>query len=349
MNAVAKSLIHIDAMATHDPDTFRLLKNGSEAMKGVGGVEYSRVSYTGTMYDEMCESIMLFMANGQQVYRLGPVLERLLGHTECNSIPSEFVKFPFKSFYIDLVDSNAGVWDGEGKCVQAKGIYVVSDFRAKGVVKFMFWGCDDMRAVSNRKLFLDDGIQWLTLNLNKMSCTKSGNMNVDETFKRIYLDQSKDTSITGVNQKQMEYSEVLGHDAPGGYDSMNYLLRLAFNAILYINSVQADIGPAQRSRSIATPRKFRRLKPLKSSPTVRVLGRSYESSKKHCGIVGGIGKRRTVPGHWRGVWVGTRKDENGEYRPGTHRERRWILPYVVNADSPVEVTRSTQIAPEPSL
>ena len=44
MNAVAKSLIHIDAMATHDPDTFRLLKNGSEAMKGVGGVEYSRVS-----------------------------------------------------------------------------------------------------------------------------------------------------------------------------------------------------------------------------------------------------------------------------------------------------------------
>tara|TARA_Y100001937_G_scaffold128063_1_gene202300 strand:- start:4004 stop:5050 length:1047 start_codon:yes stop_codon:yes gene_type:complete len=343
----SKHSVHLDALATHDQETFKILKRGAEVMKSTGEMQVSQVLYTGTMYDEMCESLILFMANGEQVYRLGPVLESLLGQTECNSIPLEFVKFPFKSFYIELTDSSAGVWDGQGKCVKARGIYITPDFKSKGLVKFMFWGCDDIRAASDKKMFLDDGIQWLTLNLNKMPSTSSGNINVDEAFKKIYLDQSKDSSITGANRKHVEYSEVLGKEAAGGYDSMNYLLRLAFNAILYINSQQAEVGLPKKRKSKAIPRKLRRFSTLKSSPTVRMLGRSYENSKKHVGIAGGIGKRRVVPGHWRGVWVGTRKDENGEYRPGTHRERRWILPYIVNANSPVEVTRSTQVAQEP--
>ena len=194
MSMSSKHSVHLDALATHDQETFKILKRGAEAMKSTGEMQVSQVLYTGTMYDEMCESLMLFMANGEQVYRIGPVLEGLLGQTECNSIPLEFVKFPFKSFYIELTDSRAGVWDGQGKCVKARGIYITPDFKSKGLVKFMFWGCDDMRAVSNRKIFLDDGIQWLTLNLNKMSCTESGNMNVDETFKKISWKSNKKSS-----------------------------------------------------------------------------------------------------------------------------------------------------------
>ncbi len=329
-------MLHIDMLASASPESVSAIRKGAQTLRAKGITRDDHpdfsVSYTGTMYDELYAVCMLFVSNGEQVYQLQPTLERMLGCTDVSRVSRDVLRFPFDCFYLDLTDSGCSVWDGERKSVPARGVYVTPDLGGRGILKLVFWGHEN----GNPQ---DDAIQWLTLDLDSAAKSPCGRIDLDETFRRVYLTPENDTSVTGMATQPMEYSTILGCDAPGGYDSMNFLLRLTINALLYINSKQSDASRAIK-KTRRGPRRLRRVMALHSAPTVRTLGRRYEHGKYN-GFTVGDRRRRVVPGHWKEVWIGTKTDEHGNRRNGTHREPRWILPYIVNAYSDTEITRST--------
>ena len=329
-------MLHLDMIARQIPGTFDQIRNGAKILRQHKTTRKDHptlsVAYTGDeTEDEVYVVCMLFMAYGQQVYALEPTLERMLGKTDVSRVAKDMLRFPFDCFYIDLRDSDQVLWDGVSKSVPVRGIYVAPDLKGEGNVKLLFWGHEKGDPT-------DDATQWLTLNLKSARFADCGKIDIDRTFREIYLNSENETSIRGLARQPDENSSILGRRGPGGFDSMNYLLRLVVNALLYINSKQESVTVKRTKRR--APRRARRALSRASAPTVRVLGRKYQT-KKYSGFGDGDGRRRIVPGHWREVWVGKKTDEFGNARLGSHRESRWILPYIVNAGSDTEITRST--------
>lgn len=329
-------MIHLDMLARAKGSPIDQIQNGAKIIreKGITRKDHPSlsVSFTGTAYDSVYAVCMLFISNGQQVYELQPTLGCMLGETTVDFVSEDLLRYPFDCFYLDLKDSQCRVWDGERKSVPARGVYVTPDLGGVNRLTLVFWGHEDGDP-------LDDAIQWLTVDLNQAIRRSCGRIDLDATFKKIYLNPQLDTSIENTKSQPREYSKILGTEGPGGYDSMNVLLRLTINAILYINYKDADVSKPIK-KSIKAPRRFRRNAPAVNSTTIRTLGRKYEN-KKHKGLFIGHGRRRMVPGHWKEVWVGTKTDPQGNSQLGTHREPRWIQPYIVNAYSKMEVIRST--------
>ena len=295
---------------------------------------------------EVWETVGLYSDRGQQNIHVGPVLERMLASTDVTSVPKEFLKFPFDAFYIVFEDSPHYIWDGHSENIQVKGAYVVPGFRGDNVLKIVVWGADsdtmpkaytdDAASDLYRKQFLNDAMNWTTFDLDDLFMSETGGYDFEKSIRRIMSDPTKDTSVNGATTK------------PGNIEVMVNVMRTVINTIMFTNSEHADMHTTPRKKAKIFPKKFRNKVP-DNRPTVTYLGRKYETSENRNTFVKGSRqcRRHIRKGHWRGVWIGTRKDDKGNPRKGERCVLRWIMPTLVNKDAAIEVPKATYVAPEP--
>ena len=284
---------------------------------------------------EMWEVVGLHSDRGQQNIHVGPVLERMLASTDVTSVPKGFLKFPFDAFYIVFEDSPNFIWDGYSEDIQVKGAYVVPDFRGANVLKIVVWGADSDTIPPNG--LVNDAMNWTSFDLDDLYMSEAGGYDFEKSIRRIMSDPTKDTSVNGATTKLRNIEVMVA------------VIRTVINTILYANSEHADSYTAPRKKSRPLPKKLR-YKLADNRPTTTYLGRKYETSENRDVFVRGIRqcRRHFRKGHWRGVWIGTRKDAQGNPRKGEQCVLRWILPTLVNGDAAIEVPSAHYIAPEPS-
>jgi len=130
--------------------------------------------------------------------------------------------------------------------------------------------------------------------------------------------------------------------------------RCIVNFLLYIQSDTADVGEtihknAARKAELTKKlqkytkrgnqrqqRKIQQRLATLSEARITYIGQKIEKKARSRGITGKAMRqslgRMWRPGYYNYYWTGSKKDEQGTIRLGTHRIRKWIEPYEINKD-----------------
>ena len=130
--------------------------------------------------------------------------------------------------------------------------------------------------------------------------------------------------------------------------------RCIINFLLYIQSDTADIGDTVHKNSARKAELMKKLQKYTkrgnqrqqrkvkqrlatlSEARITYIGQKIEKKARAQGITGKAMRqslgRMWRPGYYNYYWTGSKKDEQGTIRLGSHRIRKWIEPYEINKD-----------------
>lgn len=249
-----------------------------------------------------------FRQDGSRVFRVSEGLAGLLRFTNLGNIPSDWVRLPFPSLYIQLPDSPT-LFTVEGR--DAAG----QSFQYPGIGIYCVEGEDAGQRILNLNMVgihptdkRDDQTMNIELRLSE-------SMNLDQVFEA--------TKMTG------KYMDP-GTDADKIREDLWKGIRLAVNILLYINEPGAELSdPIKGSATLKLeqhPKKSdgwkRRMRGIASKePIIIDVGKSVESKPEFQQTDGTgyeLSVRYVVRGHWR-------QQPHGP--GGTQRKLIWIAPY----------------------
>jgi len=308
---------------------------------------------------------------GQNTYALGPVLQHMLAKTSLKGVEIDEIKLPFESFYIAFEDCDWNLWGGDvTQWHQLTGAYVSYgcpnlDFKDRmNGITVLLWGKEN----ENSRCVGDDATFWYTMDL---TATKGSIDNEEiydlETYLKDML-EDPDREVLEWNNGLDDRSEfqylkpdVMFEKAQNPSNrraelntTIAAINRCIVNFLLYIQSDTADVGETVKTntaRRASLDKKYkkyakrgnkRQQRKLAaklatiSEARITYIGQKIEKKARARGITG-KSMRRSLgrmwrPGYYNYYWTGTKKDEFGNARLGTHKVRRWIEPYEINKD-----------------
>lgn len=337
-------VLHYDYWLGQRPDWRRYIVQGLKGDASLLRVEYlllkgiapSRANFLAAMY--------AYATEGQQVFMLGPKLQKLLGETDTSKVPLEFLKLPFNAFYIALADCDIMLFDGETGYHPATGIYVHLVDPDIPAITLCFWG----RENENSKAPGDDSCQWVNLALPEaVSHTDEDGtayVDLDAYVERLFSEPHRDESDPGTVRNNEKH-----------WLAAKALARLAFNLVLYVNSETPDKTSVAREapgrkamlerqlKGTKKPKKKARIqRQLDAISEARVvwLGKRIEESPEipdddadsSTSATGRKIRRHRRRGHWHHYWTGTRVQPDGTRRKGEKAVLRWVQPRWVGSD-----------------
>jgi hypothetical protein len=279
--------------------------------------------------------VQAFLDAGQQVFVVGPKLEQMFVNTGLDRVPREVLKAPYKAFWLALPGSELRLWSQRNGWCVLRGMYV--DGSDPDQLRLLLYGPIPTREEPNAT-----NEAYLYLDFDKVYGASGGDLEgylVDKFGEALRL-----RSLTLPADVMAELMSV-----------QIQALRIAVNAMLYINANGAELTPdpsyltelALHKRLMAEKRKVEnghereRAKRREiaridekaakvSGATVVWLGRSIEEAESAKASSAERRRRHWVRGHWR---VPARK--HGE------RQLVWVQPYERYADEEATVTRHT--------
>ena len=340
-----KRITHLELLSHYAPDTWAnlltQLPSFRDPIQGLIDMKDFRLVVPGLPPEQwaLSEMIALFADRGQQIFHVGPVLEQMLSNTEVTNVPNGFLKVPFDAFYINFEDSPYEILDPSMTSVQVKGVTVVKGFRGEETLSLCMWGMgpDTLPRDDEDVPYATNAITYDLRPEHLVKGSLVGCIDFEAGIKEILSRPELCTADEGAMQ---------AWELPDYYKRMIPIIRTVINTILYVNSTQAEklVKPGK----LTGPKSVRRTS-YTNKPTVTYLGKSYETSKNREIFLSGSrsARRHLRRGHWRGVWVGSKKDEHGVPRLGSHKTLQWIQPTIVNKDSTIEVPSANHIIQEP--
>lgn len=294
-----------------------------------------------------------FAKCGQQVFVVGPKYQRMFSDTPCDHIPDVFFKLPHDCFYIALPECEHQTWTPEFGYHKIAGVYV---FKAtERDILFVIWGVEN----ENAQVVGDDTLFWIRMDPDETPATV-----LDDGVRILDIDKQVENILT---HRENEVSDP-GMDTPddkraGQIETGRTLLRIAINAILHLNSNDADTErdtsrPARKkAKAQAIKKKLARKKKVRerdkrkaeekiasmSEAIIIWLGRKTENNPKvrvpRKGHGGGGGTWLARRGHRHHYWIGKRHVNEDGKRVGERLILKWVAPVYRMPGDPDAPTR----------
>jgi hypothetical protein len=263
------------------------------------------------LQSEHLEQMVCLYIGGRHSFRLSPALGNMLLHTDSTNTPGHAFRLPYKTFAVEVNGRSF-------KDIDVEGIPI---FEINKSVP------DHYVIVNQEDDHVDKkGVNYMVLCFTQILKTKNPDGGVPMTYlyratiPYSYLEDETPISLENTTDKQ------------GGT-----MIRLVLNTILYINSTKADAEVLKNKIPKPVPRSFKRKRKLrtKTAPVITLLGGKmaampYDKNKES---TPSNARKHLRRGHWKGVWVGTKKDPDGTKRLGEKVKSVWILPTWVNKDN----------------
>lgn len=287
---------------------------------------------------KLLASSYLYAASGQQAYVIGPRVQDLLHETDLSAVPVAFLKLPYECIYVSLPPSEWKIWGGDRTGWHTVGgVYMTT---GPSVLTMVFWGKEN-----EKSLYVgDDANFWATMDLSQ--CLTSGpedtrTINLEESVRSMMSRWTDESDLDPEMRGRTD--EILAHQL----ENVRHIVRVCVNMVLYLNSSDPETsvvnegGPNEdkRKRLKREARKKgkkgdlarRRLKAMTEARIVWI-GPSLERRPKSVMLKPVTG--RTCRPHWRkghfhAYWVGSRKDDGGNLRKGSHQILKWVAPTFV--------------------
>ena len=255
----------------------------------------------------MLAGLSCYVANGRKHFVISEELVWLLSHTE-PELTFDELRLPFDVIYLSLEGARFRV-EGE----EVHGVYALQSFKDgevreaySGLAAFEFWVIHGING-------------WVKLGFRP-----------DKSMTESPLTASNWMSDS-LNDKTFDQGE------------QERLINLALNSILYICTPSAVkykpselVSDKQRKKAEKSAKKKRQLERLDHNTIILGPRTPSFSRSPH---QGGNVRAHLRRGHWRKQWVGTRRDELGNRRPGERQVPVWVMPaWVSGADEPTKKT-----------
>lgn len=309
--------------------TGRVTRTQSADLFVVPGVGFNRASWMLTLH------LVEHKRHGQQTFVIPEAMQDALERTSLKGVEVKDLKMPYPAIYIATPGSEKAIWGGEKTLWhKVRGLFMwhekglrelrrpgedakyanVDDDR--GLIHVYIWGVENERSVMRG----DDASLWVALDLNEMA---DNDEDLEAYLNRVLRDRSRETKdVDGTElAKALGFSFMPGdgHGFKRQADAVIETLRIAFNALLYMDSSNAELerdpdnlayrakraalmDEAERKKS--TSKKKRWLNKARKIPedTVTWLGRSFgRGARREPGE--STGKGSTQREHWvRGHW-----------------------------------------------
>jgi len=288
------------------------------------GIGFHRALYLCT------RSLVEYRKYGQQVFCIGPTMQKLLCATSLDGMTTEDLRFPYDCFYIATPECKWGIWGGPTEWHNMDGVLVrvldkqeAIDATGKdpGPLPILFiylWGAENEKSEGRG----DDASLWFSLDFNE-----AARMNLDlEGYIRYIIRERKREVKDEMSPWAMEMGMQITMP-PKGSDRQNRfietstgVMRLLCNMLLYLDhgDQEAPLHPLTvRNRDLKNtlpaaisrkknPTKARKLKrKLANLPDYRMvwIGPTIEQTGQRRGRVGSGNapprKEQLVRGHWR--------------------------------------------------
>lgn len=295
----------------------------------IPGVGFNRALWMLTLH------LVEHKRHGQQTFVIPEAMQDALERTSLAGVEVKDLKMPYPAIYLATPGNERSIWGGEHtQWHKTRGLFMwhekglrelrrpgedakylnVEDDR--GLIHVYLWGIENEHSRQRG----DDASLWVALDLNEMS---DNDEDLEAYLNRVLRDRSRETKDVDVT----ELAKSLGFNfMPGdghGYnrqaDAVISTLRIAFNALLYMDSSNAETerdpdnlaNRAKRAalmveaeRKKSKSKKQRCLNKARKIPedTVTWLGRSFgrgEHREPGTGTRNGSAQRvHWVRGHW---------------------------------------------------
>ncbi len=344
-------VLHYDYWLGQQPNWRRIIHRGLQGDESLLKLEFLLCKGFAPSKANFLAALYGFATEGQQVFLVGPKLQRMLGETDSTKVPLEFLKLPFDCFYVALAECPLTLYDGETGFHPATGMYVHMVDKDIPAITLCLWGQENEKS----RAAGDDALQWVTLSLAEAvtQTDEDGTqyVDIDGYIRRIYSDPSRDDSDPGTNWPE---------DHTRNVDAAVELARLAFNLVLYVNSEQPDrtrmanktapgrkaMLKARLAKSKRNTKKRKRTQRIQreldaiSEARVVWLGKAIEEATEFPAPDAEPGPRnetgRKVRRHrrrggWHTYWTGPRIAEDGSRQRGTKAILKWRPPQWVGS------------------
>ena len=263
--------------------------------------------------------------NECRTFILSPELIAALAQTTGKNVPGDLVRVPFNVIYIDLSKSKLTIWHALSECDEiVRGILVISRDDAAHKRVCHVTGYDPAVTTIGYILSYDpndddwDGSTW--------GCSAMVWGSIDGVYN---MPNKKDNTMA-VSENPLVPQD--GEFRVMGANEIE-LWAIWINALLYINSVNADVKEgwlhqdmATKMRGVKGKRKRDMRRHMQSGGKVFRVGHTIHlpqmsDGEKSASLGGKIGVRFQVRGHWHLYWTGSN-------RFGTRVQKlKWLAPY----------------------
>lgn len=332
-----KPLLHFDSVIRKRPDFFVPIQR---ALRGQMGEIQDLLSYLQQDFPAIHAfvlSSLAYAAEGQQVFVAGPRLQQMLMDTDCREVPRQFLKSPFKCFYLALPDSMLEIFgDQKTRMHRVAGCYVFEP--EPDIFIVCAWGKPNERSVS----FDDDATFWFRLNLREIPTKDRNGLNLldFEEHCEFLIKTGKEASDSLVN--------LPPEDKELAVQTLPRIARMVVNFLLYLSSQEVELVTESQKAEIQALsadtvaklgqlkstgkqkkllRRFQRLTAALSAATLTWIGRSYEETETNTKPSTDSSRNWSVRrGHFHHYWTGKRTREDGTRQPGESLVLKWVAP-----------------------
>ena len=285
-----------------------------------------------------------YRAYGQQVLRLGPMMQQAFADTSLEGITSEVFKMPYPAFYLDLPETQLRTYGGIATGMHSVGGAYISYNDEKKLLDVHIWGKPNKAS----RFGLDDASFWFTIDFGKVS--KSG-LSIENFLNDLISDHAPVVTHSAWSQVDPKIHNVSGEAREALVDALPEqkrtaiaVLRMAINTSLYASSPTADLvkvenpnekKAAKLRKKISKADRSRKASRLQAkldslpSATVIHVGRAYETSASKAR--GGTVRSHWRKGHWHSYRTGKRIAPDGTKVPLDKQPlvMRWVEPVLV--------------------
>lgn len=289
-----------------------------------------------------------WLTSGKAHFVLSPSIQKAFNATTLDRIPVEAVALPFRALWISFPRTPRLLWNESSGRHSLRGCYLAAvEANYTGQTNDLLislWGPPGSRHANAG----DDAIFNFRVKLGEVPPGTS----FEEYFRQYLLsadwkhDQSTEEWLTG--EKRQRWST---EGQTINQETALWVVRQTLNMLFYLQTPRADVvrhdGEAVYNKAVAAAEKkknpTKREKALQAAEklprtSVTIIGKNY--SPKVSGPSGGPTSLSVRPhwrrGHFHRYWVGPRKDQEGNFQPGTHQETHWIEPVWVGSGEPGE-------------
>jgi len=289
------------------------------------GIGFHRALFTLTLF------LAEYRTQGRQTFVVPSVMQEALARTSLEDVRFDDLRLPFRCLYMALPDCEAKIWGGDGtRWHNVGGVFIrhvaagegtIQDSGGvrvcpEGMINVYIWGMENERSQGPG----DDASMWFTFDLAELKT-----MDLESYLLMMLNDPERDASLSEMTDfgRSLNLSTEFprhGDRHKPAVEGVLHVMRVVFNALLYMDCQDAEITPdesmaetQQRRQEIETalgrmknPNKSRARKlrkQLDTLPTdvVSWVGRSVRIRGTETNANPGTGTPQRV--HWvRGHW-----------------------------------------------
>lgn len=305
--------------------TNRVTRTQSADLFVIPGIGFNRAMWMLTLH------LVEHKRHGQQTFVIPKAMQDALERTSLEGVEVKDLKMPYPAIYIATPGNEKTIWGGENTLWhKVRGLFLwhekgLRELRRPGedpkyanvdddlgLIHVYVWGIENERSSMQG----DDASLWVALDLNEMS---DNNEDLEGYLNRILRDRSRETKdVDGSDLAKalgFNFMPTSDGDFNRQSDAVINTLRIAFNALLYMDSDSAEmdrdpdnladhakraalLDDAERKKSAS--KKKRLLNKARKIPedTVTWLGRSFGRESGEGTGEGSEQREHWVRGHW---------------------------------------------------